>query len=379
MIAGEYPSHHPYIAPDVLLANMIQQAALDAEQMYDEPTTQHEKQQQDLRMCSLFIKRTEDIREPQQLLTVCRALAQWLPQCDLTFVNIDRADVHNVPALPATEMYRAIVNKLLRNGWMNSYDILRPVAESMVPLLQPTSSEGAAKSFAASAKLHIELRLRQLSNKFTQIYIPYSQDELNFVSALTDAGALDESLWGKIGILTFSDTTPFAISEEVYRRFVLEQRDCYAPVSERAHVDTIGKYCFNVIKQISHDETRHQANMHRILQGLGIKNSDALRMPLRSLVRMGNIITIILNQQAQEGTAPLELLSDKSRADVGEALRRILLVARNSAPHQLQHIQEYQDSVHVEIVNELGLLGADLRRLMGRIATPQRFPENPSS
>jgi hypothetical protein len=253
----------------------------------------------------------------------------------------------------------AIFDKIIDQDWCDDFDILRPLAQEMVPLFQPSAGRVPAEELGRTMNNATQFKLR---------YRHRYQDEdrtrrtVGIISALTDAGAIDENVWGNVGISSFELTTPFATSEEVWRRFVLEQRDSYAPLDERTHMLTLGKYCAKVIQKAEQDDTRNQRNIRHIGNMLRLEKQSTLTFPLKSMVQLANRITVGMNQQggfpSDKGVpAPKDLLSETSRASVGEALNRVLLTTRQPD----NNLQAYTDSIHVDIVNELALFGANLK------------------
>lgn len=287
------------------------------------------------------------------------ALRYWIPDCGLRMREVYRKEIPEALSLPADEIRDKFFGRILGSDWIAKADKLQALAVGMRPILQPDSKEkdDPAWVFALGTRHHIDTRLRTLRDSNAE-----KHNLVTFFAALTDSGALDERIWGDIGIGAFTPDTPFVVTEETWRRFVLRHRDSYAPVDERSHVDVLGKYCFNVLKQVLREKReRHTSNVEKLDSHLRLSDGDELRMPLRGLIRVANGIIRARGKGAsanfQKGTLP-----ETSRTSVGPALDIFLSVTRRE-DHPMAAEQKYRDSVHVEIMHELGVFGADLRRV----------------
>lgn len=289
------------------------------------------------------------------------SLRHWIPDCGLRLRERHKTVLPEELSFPADEIREKFFGRILDSEWIDKADKLQAIALSMRAILQPDSKEknDPVWGFALGTRHHLSNRLKTLRDSDVQ-----KQKIITLLAALTDSGALDERLWGDIGIGAFNPDTPFVVTEKTWQRFVLEHRDCYAPIDELSHVDVMGKYCYNVLRQVLRQrKERDTARVEKLDSHLRLSDGDELRMPLRGMIRVANGIIRARDKETsanfQNGTLP-----ETSRTSVGPALDIFLSVTRRE-DHPMAAEQKYRDSVHVEIMHELGVFGADLRRAAG--------------
>ncbi|HZM63776.1 MAG TPA: hypothetical protein VFB59_01435 [Candidatus Saccharimonadales bacterium] len=279
-----------------------------------------------------------------QFLVSIGAVHQWLPDCGLE-IQLGHTWPPLDASLPLSEIRERIIDKVITSAWIDNIDTIDQIVTGMEPLFQPQEKEGPTFSFAQGFTLAVwkDLTAMPEGDRTKKIIV--------FYSALTDRGLFDEIMWGRIGIGRYHPNTAFSITEETWRRFVLEYRDCYVPTDKNTHTTTLGKYCFNLLKHVQADPERNQSAAAFIRRLLG--DRDQLLMPLGSMVAAANAITSGINRTRKPHERQ-QLLPENNPAFTGLALARILQASRLPQRDEYDR-QAYTDSVHVDIVHELSL------------------------
>jgi len=292
----------------------------------------------------LYAERTE---EPRQLITTTEAMGKWLAD------PLSSVPRHKDYPLPTNEIRSALFSKIIVADWVNDYDALNPIVEGLGQLTMPTkNAPAAAKSFAKNMKMQLEGGLRGTLDDD-----PYLREEIVLVSAMTDRGIFKEGVWGKVGIGNFTPDTPFAVTEEVHRRYVMEGHDTFTPLNNRVLQETMGKYALNVLRQAMVDN-RKPGSVEEALAAIIASTSVVSRIAQTDITsisgeKIGPALIDYYNKEVDlaffTGGKESRLLSQEAPSSVGSALARILRMTR----HDDMGKEAYSDSLHVEIVHKM--------------------------
>ena len=297
------------------------------------------------------------IRQSQtvdELLVVMGALHRWLPLCENgTTTNRSWAVTRDKNLqVPTANLRRTLFEKIIASGWMETPVNAPRIADRLAALLAPAMPTPASAQAAFTERLE---RTTRAAFESLQKYPERTTATVLLLAELTDRGALHESIWAD-GITHFAGRTPFAVSEEIWRRAVLEKRPVYRPRDVFARTTTMETYMHTYLQRICGQQERN-AKFIPWVQAR-ILPEDGQGICLEDAVDCANAITIRVNQAGgwphpdRAGVREtLPLLRGQAAAVAGEAMRRILHGTRGDANRTQQ---AYEDSVHADILTMMG-------------------------
>ncbi|HEX8762678.1 MAG TPA: hypothetical protein VF733_02850 [Candidatus Saccharimonadales bacterium] len=309
-----------------------------------------------------IVEVVKSVATDEDLLMSVAAIRDWLSTREDRIHNYSKTTPLDC-RIPGRDIRWALLGKILDLRIIDSLDRMDAVAESLLPLVFPQNNTKTSKYMADGFPKSTEHRLTRMD----ELEGSRAYDEVALYAMLTDRGIYDEKMWGKVGIQRFNETTPLAVTIETHRRFVMEGRDVYAPITERAHLNTLTKYCYEVIEQVALDPKRNQ-NIKGIRSALRMSKKDNVTMRLNPIIRLANMITASANKIGGipdvDGKPQIcQGLPERSQPIVGEAMRRILYATRTTEDPAHAQRQEYQDSLFTEIIHEIALIGADVQAM----------------